>query len=424
MKVLRARPERFGAIVATEAPPALVSVGRALARTLGVEGGALWDGPSPGLAVEALTGPTEVHVAVTERCPAGCTSCYADATPTGFEPPFAEVRARLDALAAVGAFSVAFGGGEAALRDDLPELAAHARALGLVPTVTTSGLGMTAARAARFRVFAQVNVSHDGAAEIYRGVRGYDGAPIAERAIALLREAGVPVGANTVLTRASFPHLEATAAHLESLGCVELQLLRLKPSGRGRLDYLAKRLDAGQIAAFGATLARLSTTHRLAVRIDCALLPFLAGSGTTTPADVLAYGVMGCEAGRSLLAVRADGRAAPCSFWESDARAVGREANAGDAAAPTTPDDALPRAWREDATLGAFRGYQQSLPEPCASCEFRASCRGGCRIVAGALGASPWAPDPECPRVRAHARPDLDARPRPRPIHSDGEPTT
>jgi len=155
-------------------------------------------------------------------------------------------------------------------------------------------------------------------------------------------------------------------------------------------------LDEAQIDAFGDVLARLSETRRLAVRIDCALLPFLAGSGRTTPEDVRAYGVMGCEAGRSLLAVRADGRAAPCSFWQSGERSALPEA---------PPESAsLDRAWHDDAVLAQFRDYQTTLPEPCASCEFRASCRGGCRIVAAAIGTTPWAPDPECPRVRAHAR--------------------
>lgn len=393
MKIVRTRAERFGAIVATDAPPALVCVTRALARRLDVQGGELWAEASPGLDVGTLTGPTEVHVAVTERCPASCTGCYANATPDGHEPNAREVRARLDALAKLGAFSVAFGGGEAALREDLPELAAYARSVGLVPTVTTSGVGMTAARAERFTVFAQVNVSHDGVGDVYRRVRGYDGAHLAEHAIALLRAAGVPVGANTLLTRENFGHVETTAAHVEALGCVELQLLRLKPSGRGRLEYLERRLDEAQIASFGAVLARLSRTRTLRVRIDCGLVPFLASSGCTTPEDVRAFGVMGCEAGRSLLAVRADGRAAPCSFWRSDARVD-----------PLTTDQDLDAAWHDDPTLDAFRGYQAALPEPCATCNFRASCRGGCRIVAAAVCGTSWTPDPECPRVHAQAR--------------------
>ena len=183
-----------------------------MARRLGVDGGDLWSGDDPGLGVAQLTAPIEAHVAVTERCPAGCKSCYADATPTGHEPTFADLLERLTALADAGVFSVAFGGGEATLREDLPELAAAARDLGLIPTVTTSGLGVTAARARAFRVFAQVNVSVDGGPETYRAVRGYDGVGQAQRAVERLRDTGVPVGINTVLTRRSFPGIEETAS--------------------------------------------------------------------------------------------------------------------------------------------------------------------------------------------------------------------
>jgi radical SAM protein with 4Fe4S-binding SPASM domain len=381
------RPERFGAFVALEAPPALVAVDRVLAKKLGVDGGALFREPDPGLCVPVLSAPTEVHVSVTERCPAGCTGCYADATPDGHEPTFEELAARLDALAEMGVFSVAFGGGEASLREDVTELAAYARRAGLVPTVTTSGLGITPERAPAFRSFAQVNVSFDGPPALYREVRGYDGAKHAERAITWLREAGVSVGVNTVLTRETFDALDEIARHAEALGAVELQLLRFKPSGRGRLDYLARRLTDAQVARFGATLRALSETRSLALRIDCALVPFLAASGQTTPEDLARFGVMGCEAGRSLMTLDARGAAKPCSFWEH-AREQPAHAEPG-------------RAWNEDAALADFRGYAATMPEPCASCTFRTVCRGGCRIVARHLGPTAFAPDPECPRVRA-----------------------
>jgi hypothetical protein len=78
MRVRRVRPERFGALVATEEPFALISVDRVLARRLGVDGAELWREPSREHE-PVLRGPTEVHLAVTERCPAACTGCYADA---------------------------------------------------------------------------------------------------------------------------------------------------------------------------------------------------------------------------------------------------------------------------------------------------------------------------------------------------------
>ncbi len=378
---LRARPERFGAMVALDSPPALMAVDRALARRVGVEGGTLWEGPSPGLDVDPLMGPTEVHLAVTARCPAACKGCYADATPQGEHPTFDALARRLRAIAERGAFSVAFGGGEALVRDDLPELVALARSLGVVPTMTTSGIGLTAARARTLRGFAQVNVSYDGVGATYEAVRGYDGASRAERAMALLREAGVSFGVNVVLTRASFERIDETADRAAELGARELQLLRFKPSGRGRLDYLAARLDEAQVARFPAVLRRLSERLPVALRVDCALVPFLAGS--VSAEDLVRFGVMGCEGGRSLLAVKATGASAPCSFWGDE----GRPAEV---------------AWEEDEAVHAFRAYRAALPEPCDTCEARLACRGGCRIVAGHLTGEPFAPDPECPRVRAH----------------------
>ena len=375
---LRARAERFGAIVELESPPALVSIDRALARELGVDGGPLWEGESPGLDVDALSAPIEAHVAITERCPSGCSRCYAGATPKGHEPELQSILSRLDALASQGTFRVAIGGGEPSLHPELGRIAAHARSLGLVPTVTTSGIGVTAQTAPRYRAFAQVNVSYEGAGEIYRDVRGYDGAAGAESAMRALAGAGVPFGVNTVLTRASWPHVGETAARAEALGAREIQLLRLKPSGRGRLDYLASRLTPAQIAEVPARVRSLVEERSLAVRIDCALVPFLA-PGISDPQELVRLGVMGCEAGRSLVAIRAHGAGAPCSFW---------------------PDASVSGAgWDDDPTLASLRAYGARPPEPCASCAARASCRSGCRIVAEHLTGDPFAPDPECPRV-------------------------
>lgn len=376
-------------MVQLDSPPALLAVDRAMARRLGVKGGELWTRPSPGLDVDPLEGPTEVHLAVTARCPASCKGCYADAKREGEHPTFAELRARIDAIADLGAFSVAFGGGEALLRLDLAELAAHARRRGLVPTMTTSGIGLTPSRALELRGFAQVNVSYDGPGEVYADVRGFDGAPVAERAMVALRDAEVPFGVNVVLTRRSYPTLEATCARAIELGAREVQLLRFKPAGRGRLDYLAQRLDEEQAAGFGRRLRALSSTLPIGFRIDCALVPFLA-DGSLAPTELVRFGVMGCEAGRSLLAVKADGASGPCSFWE----------RGGEPASS---------AWSRDPTLVRFREHRAAPGEPCASCAYRPACRGGCRIVSAHLLDDPYAPDPECPRVRAHAAEARDA---------------
>jgi len=363
--------EPFGAWVRLP-DETLVAVSRRRAEALGIDGASLWDAP----AHEAPMAPLEAHVSITSRCPVACPGCYQNASPQGTDVPLLDLVNTLDQLSHDGAFTVAFGGGEPLVHPDLPALAAAARARGLTPVVTTSGLGLTAARAESLRGFAQVNVSHDGLGDDYRAVRGYEGAAVADRAITLLRAAGVSVGINHVLTADNVGGLDAMCAHAAGLGVKEMQLLRYKPAGRAAsLEYLARRLSPAQVTAFAESLPSLAERYAdvLSLRVDCALVPLL--SGVLDDAAVLArFGVFGCEAGRHLGSVDGAGVARGCSFVTDDHRAT--------------------------LSVEAFRGYVAAPPEPCRGCSLRAVCRGGCKVVAvhlrGAMG-----PDPECPRVRA-----------------------
>jgi radical SAM protein with 4Fe4S-binding SPASM domain len=379
------RFEPWGAWVKLESMAAIAALDRDGVRSLGLDGGDAWTNPprpSP---------PIEVHLAVTARCGAGCEGCYIDARADGHEPSRDALEAALDGLAEAGVFTVAFGGGEPTTRDDLDLLADAARARGITPVLTTSGLGLSDARVEKLRGFAQVNVSYDGSGETYARVRGFDGAEAAEHAIERLARAGVPVGVNVVLTRDTFPRLPETLARAFALGAREAQLLRYKPAGRAAtLDYLAHRLSPGQASALGSTLRALAhdlcSTGAFHIRIDCALVPFLSADDDLArdPALVARFGVMGCEAGGALAAVTVDGRVAPCSFARST-----------DLAATD-----LAAGHRSDPELGRWRSYVDAPPEPCASCSLMAVCKGGCKVVASfVVGAH--GPDPECPRVIA-----------------------
>jgi radical SAM protein with 4Fe4S-binding SPASM domain len=379
------RYEPWGAWVKLESMAAVVALDREGVRALGRDGGARWreERPRP-------SAPIEVHLSVTSRCGAGCKGCYLDATPDGVEPPFEELVRALDAMAEEGVFTVAFGGGEPTTRADLGRLAEAARERGITPVVTTSGIGLGGAKLERLRAFAQVNVSYDGAGEDYAKVRGFDAADDAEAAIRALGEAGVPVGVNVVLTRRTFDRLGATLARARALGAREAQLLRYKPAGRAAtLDYLAARLAPEQARALGPTLRALAAEHQgaLTLRIDCALVPFLSADPELAAAadDLARFGVFGCEAAGALAAVKADGKVAPCSFAASTELAAARLAEHVD-----------------DPDLSRWRAYVDAPPEPCASCSLRAVCKGGCKVVASFLRGE-RGPDPECPRVLAHA---------------------
>jgi pyrroloquinoline quinone biosynthesis protein E len=325
-------------------------------------------------------------VSLGERCPVQCTACYTDAGPSGGVADRARLRADLASLASLGVFEIALGGGEPLSHPDLGEVLDAVAAEGMVPNLTTSGVGLTPALAARIAARAgQVNVSLDGDGEDYAAVRGWRGADVAWRAIAMLRAAGVPVGVNTVLTRQTFDALPALGARLAAAGVVEWQWLRLKPTGRGADRYAALALTAAQRRALWGRLLEVEAATGLRMRVDCAMVPFLA-AGSPPPEALARLGVLGCPGGTDLMAVDGAGVVRPCSFVQGPA-----PAGEGSVAA----------RWEADPTLRAWRDRGAAPPEPCASCPYQASCRGGCRVVAGHVTGDGLAPDPECERVAA-----------------------
>ncbi|HSY21375.1 MAG TPA: radical SAM protein [Polyangiaceae bacterium] len=391
------RYEAWGAWVRLESTAAIVAIDRAGVRALGLDGGDAWAERGDDARPSA---PLEVHLAVTGRCGAGCRGCYLDARPDGLEPSYEALCEALDAMRDAGVFTVAFGGGEPTMREDLAALALAARERGLTPVLTTSGLGLSPARVERLRAFAQVNVSYDGASATYAGVRGFDGAAAAESAVRALASEGIRVGVNVVLTRASYPRLAETLARARSLGAREAQLLRYKPAGRAAsLDYYAQRLSQAQARSLGPTLRRLvqdlavndeglaataAGAPAFGLRIDCALVPFLSADAAlaANPAVLARFGVFGCEAAGALAAVDARGQVSPCSF-----------------APPTSlAAPALADGYASDPELARWRAYAARPPEPCAACSLAPVCKGGCKVVASFVGGA-FGPDPECPRV-------------------------
>src|SRR2546421_298014 len=126
-----------------------------------------------------------------------------------------ERRARAEAFGAIGPLvrPLALGGGGSATLPWLGEIAAHARARGLIPNLTTSGLyGLDTVLAAA-HLFGQINVSLDGLGATYAKVRGVDGFARADAALAALRAVKREIGINVVVTRHNFDELGAIFAH-------------------------------------------------------------------------------------------------------------------------------------------------------------------------------------------------------------------
>lgn len=313
----------------------------------------------------APEGPVEAHVQVTKACGLPCPSCHIDPTADGAHVPIDVVDARFAALAERGVLRVAVGGGEALRHPDVAGVAAAAARHGLAIGLTTSGVGI-ARRLDELGGYDQINVSLDGVGPVFTEARGYDGASAALDAIRALAGRGARVGVNIVLDRRTFDALGETVAAAVAAGARDVQLLRLKPAGRGVGAYAERRLTPEQgLAIWPVARALLEAHPDVTFRVDCALVPFLAVHGVDAE-RMRAFGFLGCHGGDSLLSVDTAGNEHPCSFVTT----------------PVTP------AWRRGVTVG-----------PCATCAYRDVCRGGCHAVAAHLVGDAFAPDPECPIV-------------------------
>jgi radical SAM protein with 4Fe4S-binding SPASM domain len=390
----RARFERFGAIVQLTVPRALVFVDRVMARRIVKLDGepVAWRESESELGAHVLSAPLEAHLQITNRCGAGCKGCYTGASPEGAprEWGLAEWSRALDALADAGVFHVALGGGESAALPWLGELADHARARGIIPNLTTSGLEGLEGLVAIADRFGQINVSLDGLGPTYAAVRGFDGFARADAAICALRAAKREIGINVVVTRHNFGELDQIFAYAAERRLSEVELLRFKPSGRGARAYAELRCTDAQHRAFLPTILASARRHRVRVKVDCSYTPMLAHHQPDR-ALLAELAVYGCTGGDFLVGAKPDGRLTACSF----------------ASPPPPHNDARPRVdelaayWSRPDAFGAFRTWRDAR-EPCASCTYHDLCRGGCKVVSAHVTGDLAAPDPECPRVIDH----------------------
>jgi len=396
------RLEAFGAIVQLARPRALVFVDRDRARALGLDAkGDEWADPrADGALGEApLSAPLEAHLQLTNHCTAGCTGCYtgASAAAGANELGLDGWKLAIDELARRGVFHVALGGGESATLPWLGDLARHARARGLVPNLTTSGLAGLDRLLPIADLFGQINVSLDGLGATYAAVRGFDGFARADAALRALRSIKREIGINVVVTRANYDELPAIFAHARKRRLSEVELLRFKPSGRGAAAYAALRCTDAQHRGFLPHVLAAARRHRVRVKVDCSYTPMLAhhDPGRELLAQLAVYG---CTGGDFLVGAKPSGALTACSFAAPPPPTPGPD---GTTTRPRVTD--LGTYWRADDAFGVFRTWRDAA-EPCRSCTYHTLCRGGCRVVSSHAGDA-GSPDPECPRVVDHGSP-------------------
>lgn len=175
----------------------------------------------------------------TRRCNLRCVHCYSESCNVHYsdELTTSDARAMIEDLAAFGAPVLLFSGGEPIMREDIFELGAYARELGIRPVISTNGTLITDQIAARIKEtgFGYVGISLDGVGEtndLFRGVNGAFDA--AMRGFENCISIGQKVGLRLTLTKSNVQDLPAIFDLIEQANIPRACFYHLVYTGRGQ----------------------------------------------------------------------------------------------------------------------------------------------------------------------------------------------
>ena len=312
----------------------------------------------------------------------------------------------VDQLAALGAELVTLSGGEPTLRPDWDVIARALVERGVKVNMVTNGVYRDAeaaaaiARRARDAGLCNVGLSVDGPREIHDTIRGAGSLEKTLVAMSAFREAGLPVGLLTTVSRANLYALEEVRALAVARGAQQWRLQLAKPMGA----MTAHRLDILQpedLLYLVPLLARLKALGGVRLSVGDSIGYYgpydeaLRGQGWRGRKECW----QGCQAGMQALGLQADGGVKGCLSLQAGADRAQDPFLEGNLREATL--DAL---WHRP---GAFAYNRDLTPDQltggCAACRFGVRCRGGARCVSSAV-ADLVTEDPYCYTAVATAR--------------------
>ncbi|MER7876806.1 pyrroloquinoline quinone biosynthesis protein PqqE [Streptomyces solisilvae] len=269
-------------------------------------------------------------------------------------------------------------GGEPLLRGDLAEIVTAAESAGIYTQLVTSGVGLDGARltaltAAGLRSV-QLSVQHADPAAADR-IAGHRAFAAKERAAALVRAAGLPLGLNVVLHRHNLDALDALIRRGVDWGADRIELANTQFYGWALRNRDALLPTRDQLARARETVQRWR--DRLGGATDLVWVVPDYFDGVAKPC----MGGWGAVS----LTVAPDGTALPCPA----------AASLPDLDPPNVRDHSLEWIWDHSGAFNRYRG-EGWMREPCRTCSRRAEDFGGCRCQAYALTGDAARTDPAC----------------------------
>ncbi|MCX5785613.1 MAG: radical SAM protein [Elusimicrobia bacterium] len=236
-----------------------------------------------------------IMFSVTNRCQCACARCAVQGGENAAGPELAgeEIKKLIAEAARLGAREVSFFGGEPLLREDLPDMIRFTRGLGLRATLTTNGLLLDGAAAAKL---AEAGLNRAGISlddpspEVHDRERGVPG--LWENAAAAARQLiklGVPVDISFCATKDRL--WDGRAAKMAEIAARFGARLRiLSPMRAGRWDSKADKVLTAEDRKILRALLTPGKVHWVLGQVDSPDAPFVCSSFDRWKVDITATG--------------------------------------------------------------------------------------------------------------------------------------
>jgi len=311
---------------------------------------------------KAPSAPYRMDLALTYRCNENCAHCY-NARPRDFhELETSAWYEILDRLWEIGVPHICFTGGEATLRDDLPELIRHAEELGQITGLLSNGRRLHDARYVERLVEAgldHVQITLESADEIIhdRMVVARGAWRQTTQGIRNALDAGLFVMTNTTLLEANAGGIGTTIDELARMGVPTV--------GINALIYAGKGATVGTGIPEAALEPLLVEVRERTKAHGQRLIWYTPTQYCHFDPVQLELGVKGCTAAAYNMCIEPDGGVIPCqSFYEQ----LGNMRR-----------DPWESIWNHERAL--WLREKQYVPAACSDCGVLSECGGGCPLT-------------------------------------------
>lgn len=332
------------------------------------------------------------------RCNLKCRHCYAaGSVEHGSELSTGDAKRMIESLARFGCPVLIFSGGEPCMREDLVELVAFARSLGMRTVLSTNGTLIVPALAGRLASagLSYVGVSIDGSESLHDAFRGVKGAfQNALEGIRSSKAAGLKVGLRMTLHRGNAKEIPGVFSLMKRESLDRACFYHLVYSGRGSSmmseDLSHEQCRAAVRTIMDETKAWFADGGRPEILTvdNHADGPFVClelekeNPAMAERAMSLLEMNGGNSSGDGIGCIGCDGEVYADQFWRS--RSFG---------------NVLKRPFGEiweSEELRPLKEKKKHVKGRCATCRWLGACGGNFRARAEAATGDAWAPDPAC----------------------------